>query len=372
MSKLKVVTFVGTRPEIIRLSVLLPKLDVHTSHTFVHTGQNSAPMLNDVFFRELELRAPDYHLNVDVSSLGASLGETLLKAEQILLDVKPDAVLVLGDTNSSIAAIVAERMHIPVYHLEAGNRSFDSNVPEELNRKLVDHVASFNLPYTEHARQNLLREGLHPRRIQKTGSPIPEVYRKFEDKIKSSMILEELGLQSDGYILVSVHRQENVDSPERLHAVLACLKAVADHWSLPIIVSTHPRTKSRLAELTNADIRGIHFHEPFGYLDYNRLQVESFCTISDSGTISEEASVMGFLAVSLRDSIERPEALERGSVILTGLDPANLIESISLLRSNGLAESLPEGYEITDFSERVLRFMFSTARLHRKWDNLHG
>ena len=371
MSKLKVVTFVGTRPEIIRLSALLPKLDIHTSHTFVHTGQNSAPMLNDVFFRDLDLREPDRHLNVDVTSLGTALGETLSRAEQVLIDVQPDAVVVLGDTNSSIASIVAERMHIPVYHLEAGNRSFDSNVPEELNRKLVDHIASFNLPYTERARQNLLSEGLHPRRIQKTGSPIPEIYKKFANKIKSSKILEELELQSDSYILVSVHRQENVDSPERLSAVLACLRAVADHWSLPILVSTHPRTKSRLAKLLDADLRGINFHEPFGYLDYNKLQMESFCTISDSGTISEEASVMGFLAVSFRDSIERPESLETGSVLLTGLDPANLIESISLLRSNGLVDSLPEGYEVTDFSERVLRFIFSTARLHRKWDNLH-
>ena len=370
MKRLKVVTIVGTRPEIIRLSRLIPKLDEHTDHILVHTGQNYDRQLNDVFFEELELRQPDYYLEVDTSSMGAVMGDTLRKAEEVFLRERPDAVMILGDTNSAIAAVVAERMHIPVYHMEAGNRSFDNNVPEELNRKMVDHVASFNLPYNDYAMRNLLNEGIHPRRIQKTGSPIAEIYEHYRTKIGSSGILDQLDLTTDSYFLISVHRQENVDIPDRLSLVLDCLRALRDEFGLPILVSTHPRTRAKLSALSQDDLGNIIFHEPFGYLDYNKLQENAYCVVSDSGTISEESSIAGFPAVSLRDSIERPEALETGQMVLTGLDAENLIQSVRLVRTLEKSSSAPQGYEIYDFSDRILKFVFSTARLHHSWANV--
>ena len=369
MKKLKVVTIVGTRPEIIRLSRLIPKLDEYTDHILVHTGQNSDPKLNEVFFEDLELRQPDYFLNVDTSSMGSVMGDVLKKSEEVFLKEKPDAVMILGDTNSSIAAIVAERMHIPVYHMEAGNRSFDNNVPEELNRKMVDHVASFNLPYNDYSMRNLLAEGIHPRFIQKTGSPILEIYEHYRDKISTSRILNDLNLAPGGYFLVSVHRQENVDLRERLEKVLDCLVAVRDEWSLPVIVSTHPRTQIKLEALSRDGLEGITFHEPFGYLDYNKLQLGSKCVISDSGTISEESSVMGFPAVTLRTSMERPEALESGSIMLTGLAPANLLQAIGVELSNRL-DSQPESYDSPNFSTIVLKFLLSTYALSSQWKGL--
>ena len=369
MKKLKVVTIVGTRPEIIRLSRLIPKLDEYTDHVFVHTGQNSDPKLNEVFFEDLELRQPDYFLGVDTSSMGSVMGDVLKKSEEVFLKEKPDAVMILGDTNSSIAAVVAERMHIPVYHMEAGNRSFDNNVPEELNRKMVDHVASFNLPYNDYSMRNLLAEGIHPRFIQKTGSPIREISDHYKEKIAASTAVEDLGLVPGGYFLVSVHRQENVDPPDRLGKVMDCLVAVRKQWGLPIMVSTHPRTRLRLKDLVRKDLEGITFHEPFGYLDYNRLQLDSKCVISDSGTISEESSLLGFSAVILRNSMERPEALEAGAGILTGLDPDNLLRSISMETSLPKSHSVPEGYDSENFSSKVLKFVFSTCALSREWKN---
>ena len=367
MKKLKVVTIVGTRPEIIRLSRLIPKLDEYTDHIFVHTGQNSDPKLNEVFFEDLELRQPDYFLNVDTSSMGSVMGDTLKKAEEVFLEEKPDAVMILGDTNSSIAAIVAERMHIPVYHMEAGNRSFDNNVPEELNRKMVDHIASFNLPYNDYSMRNLLAEGIHPRFIQKTGSPIREIYEHYKDKIQSSTVVEDLGLEPGCYFLVSVHRQENVDMPDRLEKVLDCLLAVREMWNLPVMVSTHPRTRIRLEALSRNDQEGITFHEPFGYLDYNKLQIDSKCVISDSGTISEEAHVLGFRGLSLRDSTERPEALEAGTVILTGLNSQILIQGIEMVQHTDISQRTPDGYDAGDFSMAVIKFLLSTAKKVHTW-----
>jgi len=370
MIKIKVVTIVGTRPEIIRLSRLIPKLDEYTEHVFVHSGQNSDPKLNDVFFEDLELRQPDHYLNVDTSSMGSVMGDTIKKSEELFLKEKPDAVMILGDTNSAVAAIVAERMHIPVYHMEAGNRSFDANVPEELNRRMVDHVASFNLPYNDYSLRNLLAEGIHPRNTCVTGSPIKEIYEQYKGKIAKSNVLKELGLQKDGYFLVSVHRQENVDLPERLEAVVECLRAVRDKWGLPVLVSTHPRTKARLEKLSLLEVEGLKFHEPFGYLDYNNLQMNAKCVISDSGTISEEAYVVGFPAVSLRDSIERPESIDAGSIILTGLDSDNLIQSITAQLELTQSLEIPQGYDTNDFSTRVLKFLFSTSNKHAAWKSL--
>jgi UDP-N-acetylglucosamine 2-epimerase (non-hydrolysing) len=370
LKKLKVVTIVGTRPEIIRLSRLIPKLDEYTDHILVHTGQNSDRQLNEVFFEDLELRQPDYYLNVDTSSMGSVMGDVLKKSEEVFIKEKPDAVMILGDTNSAIAAVVAERMHVPVYHMEAGNRSFDANVPEELNRKMVDHVATFNLPYNDYSMRNLLAEGIHPRFIQKTGSPIREIYEHYKAKIAASSALESLDLREGAYFLVSIHRQENVDRPERLSEVLECLQALRQRFGFPVLVSTHPRTKARLDLMPEKNFEGILFHEPFGYLDYNYLQAKSFCVVSDSGTISEESAVIGFSAVSIRDSIERPEAIETGSMLLTGLHADNLVQAVEIATRSQSERVVPEGYEVSDFSDRVLRFLASTARLHGAWANL--
>jgi len=377
-AKSTVVTIVGTRPEIIRLSRIIPKLDKTYNHVFVHTGQNKDPMLNEVFFKDLDLRAPDVFLDVDISSLGAVLGDTLKKIESVFLQHKPDAVLILGDTNSAISAVLAKRMHIPVYHMEAGNRSFDENVPEETNRRLVDHVSDFNLPYTEHARRNLLAEGIHPRRLMMSGSPMREVLEHYRSKIESSNVLKDLGLEPQKYFLVSAHRQENVDSPERLKDLLDSLKAVHDEWKLPLMVSTHPRTRKKLEGIPGyKGIKGVTFHEPFGFLDYNKLQLNAKCVISDSGTISEECSILGFPAITIRDSIERPEALEFGGIVMTGLKAGNVLAGITEALESAEARSssgshlensnLPQGYEITDCSSRVVKFMLSTITRHHDW-----
>ena len=370
MKKLKVVTIVGTRPEIIRLSALIPKLDRFTDHVLVHTGQNSDPSLNDVFFEDLELRKPDFYLDVDTSSMGSVMGDTLKKSEEIFKKETPDAVMILGDTNSAIAAVVAERMHIPVYHMEAGNRSFDANVPEELNRKMVDHVSSFNLPYNDYSLRNLLAEGIHPRRVSKSGSPIPEVYFKHRAKIEASDALDRLGFEKDGFILASVHRQENVDFPSRLSTLVKTLSAVQERHNMPLVVSTHPRTRHRIGELLSALPQNLDFHEPFGYLDYSKLQTSAHVVLSDSGTISEESAIMGFPGVSMRESIERPEALETGSTVLAGIQMESVLDAIDV--SKALERSmLPDGYEITDFSNRVIKFLFSTARLSNQWYGIH-
>ena len=367
---MKVMTIVGTRPEIIRLSRVIPRLDESVDHVLVHTGQNYDYLLNQVFFVDLDLREPDHYLAVDTSSLGRVLGETLIKSEEVMRAERPDAVLVLGDTNSCVAAIMAKRLRIPVYHMEAGNRCFDENVPEETNRRLVDHVADFNLVYTEHARRNLLAEGLHPRRILLTGSPMREVLEHYRSRIEASDVLDRLGLQPRQYFLVSAHREENVDSPARLTMLLECLRAVQETWSLPVIVSAHPRTRKRLEELDGFDgVEGIDFMEPFGFHDYNRLQTEAACVLSDSGTIAEESSILGFPAVTLRDSIERPEALDAGAIIMTGLDVDDVVAStrVAMADANDGVNGMPAGYEIADTSRRVVNFLLSTAGRHHRW-----
>lgn len=369
----KVMTIVGTRPEIIRLSRVMARLDATVDHILVHTGQNYDYELNGIFFDELGIRRPDHFLNVDTSSLGRVLGETLIKVEAVLVDEQPDAVLVLGDTNSCVAAIMAKRMRIPVYHMEAGNRCFDENVPEETNRRLVDHVADFNLVYTEHARRNLLAEGLHPRRILLTGSPMKEVLQEHLDQFARSTIVADLELSPQRYLLVSAHREENVDDPERLGQVLDCLVAAHEHTGLPVLVSTHPRTRKRLELLGRALPEALVFHKPLGFIDYVRLQQDAYCVLSDSGTISEESSILGFPAVTLRDSIERPEALDTGAIIMTGLDPANVVEAIRVVVSDVTAgDHVPNDYAIDNCSERVVRFMLSTHRRHEQWYGLRG
>jgi UDP-N-acetylglucosamine 2-epimerase len=367
--RLTVVTVVGTRPEIIRLSRIIPLLDIHFNHIFVNTGQNKDPMLSKVFFEDLDIRTPDLYLDVDTSTLGAVLGDTLAKIEKVFLEHKPDAVLILGDTNSAISAVLAKRMHIPVYHMEAGNRSFDENVPEETNRRLVDHVSDFNLPYTEHARRNLLAEGLPPRRIMVSGSPMREVLEYYMAKIQASKILNTLELEPQKYFLVSAHRQENVDSPERLKDFLETLKNVYESWGFPIMVSTHPRTRKLLEAIPGyKETKGVVFHEPFGFVDYNKLQLNAKCVLSDSGTISEESIILGFPAVTIRDSMERPEALESGGIVMTGLKAPNVLAGIQFVTENGNSAKLfPAGYEVTDCSTRVVGFMLSTVSRHHEW-----
>jgi UDP-N-acetyl-L-fucosamine synthase len=367
----RVMTVVGTRPEIIRLSRVLDRLDRTVEHLLVHTGQNWDRNLSEVFFTELRLREPDRFLRVDTSSLGRVLGGVLTGVEQAITELRPDALLVLGDTNSCIAALMARRMRVPVYHMEAGNRCFDLNVPEETNRRLVDHVADFNLVYTEHARRNLLAEGLHPRRILHTGSPMREVLAHYRPDVAASTILRQLELTPGGYFVVSAHREENVDDPVRLARLLDCLREVRDTWRLPVLVSTHPRTRKRLEALA-ADagtLDGIAFHEPFGLFDYVRLQSQARCTLSDSGTISEEAAILGFPAVTLRESIERPEALDAGGIIMTGLDPEGVREAVAVAVAQVGADGVPcpADYQVADTSRRVVDFILSTVRRHHDW-----
>lgn len=373
---MKVVTILGTRPEIIRLSRVMAALDQVVDHKIVHTGQNYDYELNDIFFAELGVRQPDHFLNVDTSSLGKSLGEILSKTEEVLLQEKPDAVLVLGDTNSAIATLMAKRMKIPTYHMEAGNRSFDANVPEEINRKMVDHLADFNLVYTEHARRHLLSEGLSHRFIYLTGSPMREVLDHVLPQIRQSYILQTLGLEKGKYFIVSVHREENVDNRMNLLEVVNCLNALHESFGYPVVVSTHPRTKNRLERLGIGECsEEIRFLKPFGFFDYNQLQMNAFCAVSDSGTISEESSILEFAAVTLRKSIERPEALDTGAIALTGLDQDVLIDAVRIATAtrdvfSGAGREIPEEYSIRNTSERVVRLITGTAKLANRWRNM--
>ena len=369
--KLKIMTIVGTRPEIIRLSRTMALLDKYTQQVIVHTGQNYDFELNEVFWNELELRKPDHFLNVDVSSLGATVGDIMRRSEEVMLLEKPDAVLVLGDTNSCLAAYIAKRLRIPVFHMEAGNRSFDFNVPEEINRRIIDHIADFNLVYTEHARRHLISEGLMHRRIYLTGSPMREVLDYYHTKIQHSGILQTLKLVKNGYFVVSTHREENVDSPENLRKIIDILNQLAEQYNLPVIVSTHPRTRKRIEQLTDVKLdERVQYLKPFGFLDYVNLQMNALCTISDSGTISEESAMLSFPAISLRQSMERPEAQDTGTIILTGFDPSIVINAIGTVieefaEKNTYTE-IPREYTITNTSWRVLKLILGNTKLSNK------
>jgi UDP-N-acetylglucosamine 2-epimerase (non-hydrolysing) len=378
MSKLKVTTVLGTRPEIIRLSRVMAALDEHCDHRIVHTGQNWDYELNEVFFSDLGVRKPDNFLGVDTSSLGAVLGGILVGTERELRDNRPEALLVLGDTNSAIAAIMARRMKIPVYHMEAGNRSFDRNVPEETNRRLVDHISDFNLVYTEHARRHLLSEGMPHRRVYLTGSPMREVLDHYRQSIENSDILARLDLEARKYFIVSLHREENVDSKERLGQLVTALNLLAEKYDLPVIVSTHPRTRKRLDALKGAPLDArVRDLKPFGFHDYNHLQMNAFCAISDSGTIAEESSILDFPAISPRDAIERPEALDTGNIVATGLHSDTILEAIELVTRihadrcvRGERCPIPADYAISNTSERVVKLIVGTARLSNGWDGI--
>ena len=332
MGKMRVMTIVGTRPEIIRLSECIKACDRYFDHILVHTGQNWDYTLNEVFFRDLELREPDHYLNAAGAHLGETIGNIIARSYEILRDEKPDALLILGDTNSALCAIPAKRLKIPIFHMEAGNRCFDQNVPEEINRKIVDHISDINLPYTEHSRRYLLAEGIRKEHIFVTGSPMTEVLEKNRDKIEKSRILEELGLVPGEYIVVSAHREENIDDERNFESLMGALNDIAERYQLPIVYSTHPRSWKRIEE------RGFKFHplirqlQPFGFFDYNKLQLNAFCVLSDSGTLSEESAILGFPAVLIRTSTERPEVLDKGTIVIGGISQESIVQAIELVR----------------------------------------
>ncbi|SCW94943.1 UDP-N-acetylglucosamine 2-epimerase (non-hydrolysing) [Ancylobacter rudongensis] len=372
-------TILGTRPEIIRLSRVMARLDEFCDHRLVHTGQNYDYELNEVFFEDLGVRRPDHFLGTGGGSLGETLGKILIESEKVLAAERPDAVLILGDTNSAISALMARRMKIPVYHMEAGNRSFDGNVPEETNRRLVDHIADFNLVYTEHARRHLISEGLPHRRIYLTGSPMREVLEHYRPRIEASDVLQRLGLVPRGYFIVSLHREENVDSRERLGELVGALSELAVRYEKPVIVSTHPRTRKRLEAAGLVADERVSFMKPFGFHDYNHLQMNAFCAISDSGTIAEEASLLNFPAITPRDAIERPEALDTGSIMVTGLSRAAILRGVEVATrlfaaraARGERCPLPDDYAVTNTSERVASLILGTAPLSNGWDGIRA
>ena len=370
MKTTKVTTFVGTRPEIIRLSCIIEKLDNYFGHRLIHTGQNPDPLLRELFLSELGVRKPDVQFPDNHGSLGTFLANLFENAEKELTENRPDAIVILGDTNSALVAILAKRMGIPIYHLEAGNRSFDANVPEEINRRIVDHLADMNFPYSELARANLISEGIHPRKLALMGSPLPEVFKKFSPQIKKSDVLVSLDLKPKEFFLVSAHRQENVDSTERLTELLETLSGIHKKYGLPVLVSTHPRTQKRLNEMGFTKINGLMFHEPFGFFDYNFLQMNARAVLSDSGTISEEAVILGFPALTIRDSMERPEALEAGSIIMCGIQCEKVLEALEVLESSPRSVNPPIEYSFTDTSTRIVNVLISTVHQQNFWSGL--
>lgn len=357
---MRVMTLVGTRPEIIRLSRVIAKFDRVFEHTLVHTGQNWDVQLNQVFFEEMNVRRPDVNLNINVASLGSSIAGVISGTEEVIRARRPDAFLVLGDTNSALGLIMAKRMGVQTFHMEAGNRCFDERVPEETNRRLLDHISDFNLVYTEHARRNLLNEGLPAQRIVLTGSPMFEVLHHHLGGIEKSKILNHLGLRTNSYFLVSAHREETVDSGTDLAALIRSLELVAQEWELPVVVSLHPRTRKRLEERgLGVDDRWVRLLPPFGFLDYVHLQRNARCVLSDSGTISEESAILRFPAVTMRRSIERPEAIDVGSIVLSGVEPAKIKAAVNIALCREIPALLPPEYEIPDVSERVASFVAS-------------
>jgi len=362
MKKLKVMTVVGTRPEIIRLACVLQKLENSEAieHIIVHTGQNYDYELNEVFFQDFNLRKPDYFLDAALGNATETIGNILIKIDPILEKVNPDALLLLGDTNSCLCAIPAKKRQIPIFHMEAGNRCFDQRVPEETNRKIVDHISDINMTYSDIAREYLLREGLPADRIIKTGSPIYEVVHSKIENIKKSTILKRLNLEKEKYFVVSAHREENIGSEKNFHDLVKTLNEIANTYDMPIIVSTHPRTRKKI-EMHKIEFHPhIHLMKPMGYNDYNKLQLESFVVLSDSGTISEESSIMKFRALNIRQAHERPEAMEEASVMMVGLEKMRVMQGLKVLESQE-KDTLRDvmDYSMPNVSDKVLRILLS-------------
>ena len=366
MEKLKVMTIVGTRPEIIRLSACIKACDKYFNQVLVHTGQNWDYTLNEVFFKDLGLRAPDKYLDSVGKTLGETMGNIIAKSYEVMLEEKPDALLILGDTNSALSAISAKRLKIPIFHMEAGNRCFDQNVPEEINRKIVDHISDINLPYTEHSRRYLLSEGFRKEHIFVTGSPMMEVLREHAEKIDASNVLEELGLEKGKYIILSAHREENIDNENNFMSLMTAINNIAERYQMPVIYSTHPRSKKFI------EARNFKFHplvkslKPFGFMDYNKLQKNSFCVLSDSGTLSEESAMLGFAGILLRTSTERPEVLDKGTVVVGGITDKDVEQAIDLavaMRENNEKTVLAPDYQDDNVSVKVVKIIQSYTKI---------
>lgn len=359
----KIITILGTRPEIIKLSCLINELDQNIDHKLVHTGQNYDYELNEIFFNELEVRKPDYFLNVAEGSTAQTIGNIIARSDEILEKENPDAIIVYGDTNSCLSVISAKRRKIPIFHFEAGNRCFDQRVPEEINRRIVDHVSDINLTLSEHARKYLILEGVRPDRIFKTGSHMYEVIEKHKEKINKSDALLKLDLKKGNYFLMSVHREENLDDKENFQCLLKIFEDIENNYQIPIIVSTHPRTQKKIGTETKKNFKLVKFLKPFGFFDYISLQQNAFCTISDSGTITEESSILKFPAINLRNAHERPEGMDYGSVILSGINSKRLIESINLSvkhfeNNKDSFEDIPD-YKNLNLSKQAMRIILS-------------
>ncbi|MBL4954459.1 UDP-N-acetylglucosamine 2-epimerase (non-hydrolyzing) [Neobacillus sp. YIM B02564] len=369
MDKLKVMTIVGTRPEIIRLSEVIKACDQYFNHILVHTGQNWDYTLNEIFFEELGLRQPDHFLGVVGEDLGETMGNIIARSYKILKQEQPDALLILGDTNSCLSAVSAKRLKIPIFHMEAGNRCFDQNVPEEINRKIVDHVSDINLAYTEHSRRYLLSEGIRKEHIFVTGSPMTEVLNKNRARIKDSTVLQDLKLEKSKYILVSAHREENIDHEGNFQSLMNAINYIAEKYQLPVIYSTHPRSWKRIEE------RGFRFHpfvqklKPFGFLDYNQLQLNAFTVLSDSGTLSEESAILGFPGILIRTSTERPEVLDKGTVVIGGITEGDIVQAVELARA--MWENEEKTYVANDYldenvSVKVVKIVQSYTEIVNK------
>lgn len=366
MQKLKLMTILGTRPEIIRLSATIKACDRYFDHVLVHTGQNWDYTLNQIFFEELGLRPPDHYLDSAGANLGETMGNIIAKSYAVLQQERPDALLILGDTNSALAAISAKRLKVPIFHMEAGNRCFDQNVPEEINRKLVDHISDINLPYTEHSRRYLLAEGFRKEHIFVTGSPMPEVLGQYREQIENSQVLERLGLAAGQYILVSAHREENIDNEANFFSLMSALNNMAERYGMPLVYSTHPRSRKFIEQ------RGFVFHPlvrslaPFGFYDYNKLQKNAYCVLSDSGTLSEESAILGFTGVLIRTSTERPEVLDKGTMVIGGITGEDIEAAIELavaMRGNQEPVALSPDYLDTNVSVKVVKIIQSYAKI---------
>ena len=366
MGKMKIMTILGTRPEIIRLSAVIQKCDQYFNHILVHTGQNWDYTLNQVFFEDLGLRAPDYYLESVGKDLGETMGNIIAKSYEVIQKEKPDALLVLGDTNSALSAISAKRLKVPIFHMEAGNRCWDWNVSEMINRKIVDHISDINLPYTEHSRRYLLSEGLDGKTIFVTGSPMREVLDNHMQKIQESDVLEKLHLKKNKYILVSAHREENIDNEEHFLSLMTAINDMAETYQMPVIYSTHPRSKKFIEQ------RNFQFHplvqslKPFGFMDYNKLQMNAYCVLSDSGTLSEESAMLGFAGVLIRTSTERPEVLDKGTVVVGGITTKDISQALEMavsMRDNQEKTEMPNDYHDTNVSVKVVKLIQSYAKI---------